>query len=261
VWDSRQPSQPLRFAFPVSTSGSLAVWDSRQPAQPLRFVLPVSTSGSLAVWDSRQPGQPLRFVSTSVVDSHKFQRGSGSSILGQCGFGSGFNMGLQAARPTSQVCVNQCCGSALVSTRIRIQHFRSRRIRIRIQYGTLGSPANLSGLFQLVLWIRIGFVTRIRIQHFKSMWIRIRIQYGTPDSPPNLSGLFQLVLWIRISFNADPDPAFRSRRIRIRILGLINVAYPDPGSSAFLCFLCSDVGKVLVPVWNPDIFPTTKICT
>jgi WD40 repeat protein len=95
--------------------GSLAVWDSRQPGQPLRFAFQVSTSGSLAVWDSRQPSQPLRFVSTSVVDPHWFQRRSGSSILGQCGFGSGFNMGLQIARPTSQVCCssfNQCCGFA-----------------------------------------------------------------------------------------------------------------------------------------------------
>ncbi len=82
-----------------------------------------------SIWDSRQPGQTLRFlfpVSTSVVDPHWFQSASGSSILGQGGFGSGFNMGLQAARPTSQVCYNQCCGSAvLVSTRIRIHHFRS----------------------------------------------------------------------------------------------------------------------------------------
>ncbi len=113
--------------------GSLAVWDSRQPSQPLRFVSkPVLwirigfnadpdpafqvnvDSDPDSIWDSRQPAQPLRFVSTSVVDPHWFQRVSGSSTLGQGGFGSGFNMGLQAARPTSQVCFNQCCGSALV---------------------------------------------------------------------------------------------------------------------------------------------------
>ncbi len=129
--------------------------------------------------------------------------------------------------------------------------------------GTLDNPANLSGLFLPVLWIRFGFTTRIRIQLFRSMRIRIRIQYGTPGSPPNLSGLsFPVSIsvvdpphWfltrIRIQY-------FRSCRIRIRILGLISVAYPHPGSTAFLCFLCFDVGKVLVPVWNPDSFPRTK---
>ncbi len=69
------------------------------------------------------------------------------------------------------------------------------------------------------------------------------------------------MLWIGIRFDFITRiriQHFRSRRIRIRIKGLIIVGDPDPGSTAFLCFLCFDVGKVLVPVWNPDSFPTTK---
>jgi hypothetical protein len=126
------------------------------------------------VWDSRQPAQPLRFVSTSVMDPHWFQRGSGSSIL--VNVDSDPDLKWDSRQP--------CQPLRFVST-------------------SVVDPPH---------W----FLTRIRIQHFRS--------------------------W----------------RIRIRILSLINDADPDPGSNAFLCFLCFDVGKVLVPVWNPDSFPTTK---
>jgi hypothetical protein len=175
-------------------------------------------------------------------------------------------MGLQAARPTSQVCCssfNQCCGSGvLVSSRIRIQHFRSMWVRIRIYYGIPDSPAILSGLFQLVLWIRFGFQrgsgSSILGQCGFGSGFNMGLQAARPTPQVCLSSFNQCCGSATVVFNADPDPAFRSRRIRIRILGLINVAYPHLGSTAFMCFFCSVVGKVLVPVWNPDSFPTTK---
>ncbi len=96
----------------------------------------------------------------------------------------------------------QCCGSALVSMRIRIQHFRSTRIRIRIQ-----------GFHNLTVEKKSDFFPQIASLGI-TVWRTSKLQ----EKPPVLKGehpalqnqyissLFSLFLWVIFAY-LDPDLA------------------------------------------------------
>ncbi len=180
----------------------------------------LSRSQTLTSWI---PAQPQRILSTTteppVAPPHTGQIlfTLENTVLRLAGLNG--CKGVERAPSSSNIhCFRQCCGSALVSTRIwigiRIQHFLSLRIRIQIQ------GFDDQNLEKICSW-KIIYIS----SNFKT-WIFFT--FVGHFSPPRSGSVFPMRILIRLQLTkiiADPDPQQRWFSV--------SVAIPSPAPLIF----------------------------